>query len=132
MYIQHSKDYRGRRELSLKGIKERIEKIKKEGKLTQYRKRKINALLVEYHKRLAIPFASIVFIVIGCPCAIKVRRKGAGFGIALIFFIFFYICLVAGEHIGAKGIVIPWLAIWFPNILVGIGGVILNFQFMRR
>jgi len=116
-FIRHNREYRGDRELSARALKERIKEVQ-ENPNKNYRKRKIYSLLVEYHKKYSIPFACVVFILAGCPLAVKIKRGGAGasFGLALIFFIFYYICLIGGEGLGDRGVVAPWLSMWFPNI----------------
>lgn len=118
--IQRDREYRGERELSARGLKQRIQAVQKEKGNEAYKKRKINGLLVEYHKKYSIPFACFVFVFLGCPLAIRVRKggAGAGFGVALLFFIFYYVCLVGGEHLGDRGVISPWIAMWFPNIVL--------------
>ncbi len=117
-FIRKNRTYRGDRELSAHGLKEKISEIQKKETNKAYKKRKINSLLVEYHKKYSIPFACVVFVLLGCPLAIRVKRggAGAGFGLGLLFFIFYYICLIGGENLGDRGIIAPWLSMWFPNI----------------
>lgn len=123
--VQRDREYRSDRELSAQGLKKRMKELQKENGTDPYKKRRINDLLVEYHKKYSIPFACFVFAFVGCPLAIRVRRggAGAGFGLALLFFIFYYVCLVGGEHLGDRGVIPPWIAMWFPNfVLMTIGG----------
>ncbi len=125
VFIKRNRNYRGERELSANGLLERINELREKEKTKKRKIRKINSLLVEYHKKYSIPFACFAFILLGCPLAIKVRRGGAasGFGLALLFFIFYYVCLVGGENLGDRGVIPPCLAMWFPNIvLLIIGG----------
>lgn len=123
-FICKNRTYRGDRELSAYGLREKIRKIQRETKNKAYKKRKINSLLVEYHKKYSIPFACIAFVLLGCPLAIRVRKGGvgAGFGIGLAFFIFYYICLIGGEDLGDRGVIVPWLSMWFPNLVLFIIG----------
>ncbi|MBI4721474.1 MAG: LptF/LptG family permease [Candidatus Stahlbacteria bacterium] len=98
--IQRDREYRGDRELSAQGLKQKIQSVIKENGDNRYKKRKINSLLVEYHKKYSIPFACLVFVILGCPLAIRVKRGGigAGFGLTLLFFIFYYVCLIGGNR----------------------------------
>jgi lipopolysaccharide export system permease protein len=130
--IRRDRTYRGERELSARGLKEKIKKLQKETKDKKYLKRRTNTLLVEYHKKYSIPSACFVFIIIGCPLAIRIKRRGAGFGLALLFFIFYYICLIGGEHLGDRGIVPPWLSMWFPNIMLFIIGSWITYWTNKR
>lgn len=124
-YKVKSKENRGDREISAKEIKERIKEYRvkdekyKGYKDTEYKKRRINSLLVEYHKRYSLPCACIVFILLGCSLSIKIKKgAGVGFGLSLLFFIFYYVCLIGGESLGHRGKIPPWLAMWFANIVL--------------
>lgn len=126
-FVQQNREYRGERELSACALQEKIQELKNttKGPSDVYKKRKISSLLVEYHKKYSIPFACLAFVILGCPLAIRVRRggAGAGFGLALLIFIFYYVCLVGGENLGDRGVIAPWLSMWFPNlVLLLLGG----------
>lgn len=90
--------------------------------------RQSNRLLVELHKKLAIPLACIVFVLIGAPLGIRSRRGGVGMGagIGMLFFIVYYIFLVGGEQLGDRGIVSPFWAMWAPNLALGAVGIFLT------
>jgi lipopolysaccharide export system permease protein len=92
-----------------------------------YNRRK-NEFLVEVHKKVAIPFACIVFVFVGAPLGVVVRRggKGVGFSLGLVFYLSYYIFLVAGESFGDRGIIAPWFSMWLANIvLAGFGAFLL-------
>ena len=82
---------------------------------------------VEYQKKFAIPFACFAFSLIGVPLGIVVRRSGkmVGAGIGLSVIIIYYILLQIGQTTGFRGAVPASLAIWTPNVLTGIAGIIL-------
>jgi len=124
-FVRKERAYKGERELSAKELKGRILDVKKGKGSERYKRMKIDRLLVEYHKKYSIPFACIVFVIMGAPLAMRVKKGGASlsFGLALIFFIFYYVCLLGGERLGDRGIIEPWLAMWFPNMLLGAVGV---------
>ena len=86
--------------------------------------------LVEIHKKYAIPFACIVFVLVGCP--LGVRSRGGNFGlsagISLGFFILYWACLIAGEKFADRGLISPWLGMWLGNIIVGFLGIILTLK----
>lgn len=89
--------------------------------------RQASRYLVEIHKKYAIPFACIAFVLIGIPLGIMARRGGAilGFGVALAFFLLYWTCLILGEDLADRNLMDPWLAMWLPNILVTGSGVVL-------
>lgn len=88
------------------------------------------AYLVEIHKKYAIPFACIVFALVGCPLGI--RTRGGNFGLSaafsLGFFILYWACLIAGEKFADRGLLAPWLGMWMGNIIVGTMGIIMTFK----
>jgi lipopolysaccharide export system permease protein len=99
-------------EMSIDEIKEKIEKMKQKGEDTTGRE-------VELQKRYAIPFACIVFGLIGVPLGIQPRRSGRSYGFILSIFIIltYYISLTASEILAIKKTFPPFLAGWAPNLL---------------
>lgn len=124
--VRRNRTYRGDRELSCALLRKKINdlRLKKESK---HSKARINRLLVEYHKKFSIPFACIIFVFMGFSVAKRFRKSSGavGFAISLFFFIFYYACLLGGEELGDRGIIVPWLAMWFPNIVLGIMSIYL-------
>ncbi len=82
--------------------------------------RKIRRYQVEIHKKYSIPFACIVFILLGAPVAIKTGRSGMGWGItfSILLFTMYYVFLVSGEELADRQLLAPWLAMWAANILL--------------
>ena len=80
---------------------------------------------VEYHKKFSIPFACIVFSLIGVPLGLIVRKSGkmVGFGIGNGLILVYYLLLQFGQNTGRSGILSPALSMWLPNIIIGLGGV---------
>ncbi|HEX7089344.1 MAG TPA: LptF/LptG family permease [Longimicrobiales bacterium] len=79
----------------------------------------MNEYDVEYHKKFSIPFACIVFILVGAPISVRYPRGGVGMVIAvsLTVFTIYYMCLIGGESLGDEGLASPALVMWAPNIL---------------
>jgi lipopolysaccharide export system permease protein len=84
-------------------------------------------LLVELHRKFAIPFACIVFGLVGVPLGIEPARavRSRGFAVSLAVIFIYYILLSAGQGFAEQGTVPAWLGLWLPNIVFGIIGVIL-------
>lgn len=96
-----------------------------QNKIKSYR-RTNNIYMVEVHKKYSIPTACIVFVLIGVPLGIMARQGGmAAGGISFLFFLLYWACLIGGEILADRQKISPFLAMWTPNILVGIGGIIL-------
>jgi lipopolysaccharide export system permease protein len=74
---------------------------------------------VEWHKKFAIPFACLVFVLLGAPLAVRFPRGGPGMVIAISLMIFgiYYMSLIGGESLGDKGRVAPFWGPWAPNLL---------------
>jgi len=85
---------------------------------------------VEIHKKYAIPFACIVFILIGCPLGIITR--GGNFGISaaitLVFYIIYWACLMTGEKLADRLVITPFMGMWLGNIVIGFIGIILTLK----
>ena len=99
-------------EMSIDEIKEKIKKMKIKGEDTTGQE-------VELHKRYAIPFACIVFGLIGVPLGIQPRRSARSYGFILGIFILmtYYISLTASEILAIKKTIPAFLAGWAPNFL---------------
>ncbi|MGH7477715.1 MAG: LptF/LptG family permease, partial [Longimicrobiales bacterium] len=101
----------------------RFRSIDEEAQAIQQR---INQRRVEYHKKLAIPVACIVFVLIGAPLAIRFPRGGVGMVIAVSLAIFgiYYVGLIGGEEFGDAGRISPFWAMWAPNAVFLVLGLL--------
>jgi lipopolysaccharide export system permease protein len=108
------------KEMSIEEIEAKIDKMKKEGKDTASQE-------VEFHKRFSIPFACIVFAIIGVPLGIQPSRSGRshGFVFSILIFLGYYIALTASETFAVRRTIPPFLAGWAPNVLFGSFGIYL-------
>ena len=85
---------------------------------------KENRYLVEFHKKFAIPFACLVFVLLGLPMAVTTARSGRGVSVslAMVVYLIYYLFLVGGEKLSDRGLLSPFLAMWMANIvLVAVG-----------
>ena len=89
--------------------------------------KQINSFKVEIHKKLSIPFACIIFVLVGAPLGMKARKSGLAIGFASMgFFVFYYLFLLGGEQLADRRLLPPGPAVWMPNIVLGVLGVILT------
>jgi len=88
-------------------------------------RRKKNSLLVEIHKKYSIPFACLVFVIIGAPLGIMAKRGGlaVGTGLSLGFFVLYWAFLISGEELADRGYISAFLAMWSANIIIGALGI---------
>ncbi len=88
---------------------------------------------VEWHKKLAIPAACMVFVLIGAPLAIRFPRGGVGMVIAISLAIFgvYYIGLTGGESLGDSRRIPAFWAMWAPDVLFLMVGLLAVSQLGR-
>jgi lipopolysaccharide export system permease protein len=108
------------KEMSIYDIKRKIKAKKIIGEDT-------TDLEIEFHKRYAIPFACIIFGLIGVPLGIQPHRSGKSYGFILSIFtiLIYYISLTIFEVFGEKKTIPVFLAAWAPNFLFGGLGIYL-------
>jgi lipopolysaccharide export system permease protein len=74
---------------------------------------------IELQRKFSIPFACVVFLLVGIPLAIPpsraVRSRGFAMSLGLIFL--YYIPLTVGQTVAEKGYVSAALGLWSPNLL---------------
>lgn len=99
-----------------------------------YLKMEMNKYEVEIYKKYAIPFACIVFVLIGAPLGIMARRGtfGAGASLSLGFFLLYWTALIQGERLADRGIVDPLVAMWIANAVIGVMGIYLTIRTARE
>ena len=107
-------------EMSINQIKEKIAKGKEIGE-------DITPQEVELHKRYSIPFACIVFGLLGVPLGIQPRRSARSYGFVLSIFIIlaYYISLTVSEILAVRKTIPPFLAGWTPNFIFTALGIYL-------
>ena len=94
----------------------------------------INSLLVEVHKKYAIPFACLVFVFIGAPLGILVRQSGfatAGW-LSIVFFLIYWAFLIGGEQLADRRILGPVVAMWAADLIVGLLGIFLFIRTLKE
>ena len=107
-------------EMSIYEIKEKIWKKRGLGEDT-------TAQEVELQKRYAVPFACIVFGLLGVPLGIQPRRSGRSYGFvfSILILLAYYISLTASEILALRQTLPIFLAGWAPNLLFGGLGIYL-------
>ncbi|MBN1880984.1 MAG: LptF/LptG family permease [Deltaproteobacteria bacterium] len=85
----------------------------------------INRRYTDISERFALPFACIVFMLMGIPLGIQTnpRGKSGSLILGLIVLLIYYIFMAIGEFLGKNGIVQPLYSMWIGNIVLGIAGV---------
>ncbi|MDE0637969.1 MAG: LptF/LptG family permease [Candidatus Poribacteria bacterium] len=105
----------------------KLEAAQSPDKISEYTTNRIRYAKVEYYKKFALPFACLAFGIIGIPLGFMVQKNGRmiGFGIGLAIILLYYLLLQIGQSSGLSGKLHPALAMWFPNLVVGMLGIAL-------
>ncbi len=114
-------------EMTLAELNRQIQRIEKHG-------RSDDAFKVERQARFAIPFATVILILVGAPLAIRpVRSSGLAVSIlgAIIVGFVYYIIIAEFISLGKGGLVSPLVAAWTANVIFGIFGAVL-FKGLRK
>ncbi|NTW52872.1 MAG: LPS export ABC transporter permease LptG [Chlorobiaceae bacterium] len=82
---------------------------------------------VKLQTKMALPFASIIIVLIGVPLSTKKKRSGLALEAAISLLIgFLYLGMSRTlSGIGYNGLIDPLLAAWLPNILFLLAGALL-------
>lgn len=87
----------------------------------------VRPFLVDYHMKLALPFASLVLSLFAAPLSLWGGRHGWVFGLgASIGLAFLYYTLMAlCRSLGVNGVLPPLAAVWAGNVAFAVLGVLL-------
>lgn len=110
----------GTQELTIGELYRRSEELRSQGK-------NYHPPLVEIHKKLAIPFSCLLFPLVAVPLGSRIKKGGRGISlvISVAFALGYYMLIVGGEGLGSRGRMPEELAMWMPNVLVGLAGACL-------
>ena len=103
----------GHRELSVKLLLKQIKDFEQRSLPTYDAK-------VELSKKFAIPFACLLFGILGAPLGIHSSRAGkaGSFATSIMVIILYYMGLIFAQNMGKSGEVEPYSSIWVPNIII--------------
>lgn len=111
------------REKSIAELNEEIERLEADD---------INVipLRIEIHKKIALAFSSLVFVLAGIPLAITTHRreKFVGFGLAIVLFLLYWGIMLSGIAFAIRGLIPAWAGVWSANIVLTVLGL---FSFHR-
>lgn len=131
VFERQESGYRSDRELSAGEMWQQVKEMKADAVKNR---RRINAFMVEIHKKYSIPVACLVFVLIGAPLGVRAHRGGLGMaaGLSVFFFLVYWAFLIGGEDLADRSIITPAMAMWLPNILLGGMGIFLVQRTIRE
>jgi lipopolysaccharide export system permease protein len=131
-------DRRDDRSMTVAMMRARIDTLRAEvgrpAPETDFQRRQIRALQVEIHKKYSIAAATLIFVLLGVPLALRFPHGGLGMVISLSIPIFglYYLGLEGGETLADAGYAPPALAMWIVNALLGTVGTALLLRLGRE
>jgi len=108
---------KGDREMTLPELSATIGNLRSAGK----DRNEWGRFAVEWHKKFAIPFACIVFGLLGLSLSLgsKKEARSSAFALSIAVIFVYYILIRLGEQAGDTGMMTPFLAMWGANIVLG-------------
>ena len=116
------KNQRTPQEMSSKELRQQIDILQQAGADTK-------SFEVDLYMKYSVPFSGLIFVLLGVPLGLRVKRgsKATGIIISIALVFIYYISVSTISSFGRGGIIVPVLAAWLPNIIFAILGTILIF-----
>lgn len=130
---------------SLDKVKTAKSIVQSNGMRVVEKQKEIDRYRVEIYKKYALPAACIIFVLLGAPLGVMVKKGGFGMAasISLFFVVIYWAFLIVGEKLADRDMLSPFWGMWAANIVLGITGfllmikaakeaVIIKFDFIKR
>ena len=91
------------------------------------------AYWIEFNRRLALPSACLVLVLIGIPLGLSSKKggKGAGFVLTIVLVMAYYFISIIGLSFARSGKLPPVIGVWLANIVFAIIGLLLLWRVDR-
>ena len=108
------------KEMSVQALRESIADLKRQGQI-------VTPLQVELHKRFSLPVAALVFVLVSFPLGIRTHRGGRtlALGSSLAIVVAYYVMHTFLENMALRGSMPVAVAMWLPNAIFGVTGLVL-------
>jgi len=108
--------------------------LKNEFNLLKSYQKSRNKYNVEIHKKFSIPFACILFVLLGAPLGVMAKRGGFAVSTSLsfMFFLVYYILLLGCEKMADRNLLDARTGMWFPNFIMFIISLYLTIYTVRE
>jgi lipopolysaccharide export system permease protein len=92
--------------------------------------RSVKRYEVDWHKKLTLPFACLVFFLIGAPLGAIIRKGGLGTPavISIFFFIIWYVITISGEKLVEEGLLSSTAGMWASSYILLPVGIFLTYK----
>jgi len=121
------KNQRAPQEMNSKELKQQISILQQAGADTK-------SFEVVLHMKYSVPFSGLIFVLLGVPLGLQVKKggKSAGIIISIVLILVYYISVSTTRSFGNGGVLAPVLAAWLPNIIFAILGTIIIFRAEKK
>ncbi len=88
---------------------------------------------IEFNRRLALPTACLVLVLIGIPLGLSSKKggKGAGFVLTIVLVFIYYFISVTGLSFARSGKLPPVVGVWLANAVFAVVGILLLWRVDR-
>ena len=119
-------DFRDARNISMRELAAQIKDKKSKNQDTRYDES-------EFHKKFSIPFSALAFAFIGIPLGLSARTGfWANVFFAVILVVVYELFIMFGEAGGPMGVISPFAAMWLPNLVLSVIGILLVRRLLHR
>jgi lipopolysaccharide export system permease protein len=75
---------------------------------------------IEFHGKMSLPLACIIFLFIGAPLGAIIRKGGIGMSIvvSVVLYLAFYVLMIQGKKMATEGVISPFMGAWLPVIVM--------------
>lgn len=86
-----------------------------------------HAPIMDIHEKFSIPVACFVFVLLAVGIGVSSRKDGrqASFALAIGVIFAYYVPMYAAEDLAKGQYLSPHLAMWLPNVILGLAGILL-------
>lgn len=94
----------------------------------EWRDTRISEFMSEVHKKLSIPFACVIFVLVGAPLGMLTKRGNLGFAaiISSVLLTIYFLAVIQGEKLADRMIISPFMGMWGINIFYLVIGILLT------
>jgi lipopolysaccharide export system permease protein len=112
------KNQRTPQEMSSRELRQQIDILQQAGADTKN-------FEVDFYMKYSIPFSGLIFVLLGVPLGLRVKRgsKATGVILSIVLVLLYYVLLSTTRSMGRGDMLIPVLAAWSPNMIFGILGI---------
>lgn len=121
------------REMTSYDLKKQLEKIRE--KNIGKRSFELTVYEIEYYKKFSLPFGAFFFSLLALPLAFlfgKHNGQTIGLIVGVLLSVLYWALLIMGQTFGAQTNTNGFVVMWFPNILMGIAGLLLFLKLIKK